>query len=99
MQFHEHQHVNQLSAVHCINKIVTCFDFMAQVERGVEPRCVFWNTRSRQWEERGVERVAFEIVDTGEIKSYQVSCTAEHATAFAVTLEVDTQVCTCALRI
>ena len=66
----------------------------------MDPKCMFWNVSSGSWDERGVDTVQVGNVDTGEIKSYDVKCTAGHATAFAVILDVNTEVFfTCSLQI
>ena len=64
-----------------------------QLRRAYDPKCVFWNEETGQWDDSGVTTDEVLALETGEFKTYNVKCSASHATAFAVVLDVSTEVC------
>ena len=56
-----------------------------QLPGAESPVCVFWNETSNQWDSvNGIETKKVSRLDSGKNKTYQVNCSANHATAFAV---------------
>lgn len=63
-----------------------------QLRRVGDPKCNFWNESTRQWDDRRVSTDEVNNIQTGEFKTYNVKCSAGHATAFAVILDQETEV-------
>ena len=54
--------------------------------------CSFWNESTNEWDERAVDTANVELLEGGELKSFNVECQAGHTTAFVVIVEQETEV-------